>query len=94
MQLMVLVGFKDPTISSYTIMESRDEMEDELNAADLSLQFYFGMVNNLTFKPVEVPPKYGRFRLYNQIMDNREKDDHYVKEIEITDTTHLEGQDI
>ena len=65
MQLTVLVGYKDPTITIYSIMESRDEMEYPLNADDLSLKFYFGMVTSLLFQPVEIQPEYGRFRLYN-----------------------------
>ena len=64
MQLIVLIGYKDPTISGYKIMKERDEMEVSLNAGDLSLRFYFGMVNAF-FLPVEIRPEYGRFRLYN-----------------------------
>ena len=40
-QLLAVVTYKDPTISSYEVMENRSQMTEALNMADYEMSFVF-----------------------------------------------------
>ena len=62
MRLISVFGYQDPTISSYHMFEDRSLMEESLNLADYSYNFYFYFQGKDT-QPVPLDPSIGKFRI-------------------------------
>ena len=63
-QLIQVMDYDDPQISSYEIMEDRSHMEKPLVLGDSKLDFVVGFVN-LAFETVEIDSRYGKLELYH-----------------------------
>ena len=62
MRLIAILNNDDSKISSYLIIESRNEMKEPLSFAEHSMQLYFGFQDK-NFKFVPLDPKIGSFTL-------------------------------
>ena len=45
LQSSAVTGYKDPTISSYTVLEDRNKMIEAKSFADYNMEFYFNFVD-------------------------------------------------
>lgn len=67
MQLLAVVNYGDPSISSYTLLDSRDSMTEPINLKDFGVQLYFYLANQHTARPAHVGPEIGKLELYSSI---------------------------
>ena len=64
MQMIAVAGFQDPQISSYTIYESREWMEEEVSFADYGTVLYFFFVDPRG-SVIPLKPEIGQITLDN-----------------------------
>ena len=63
-QLIQVIDYDDPQISSYEVFEDRGDMENPLALGDSKVDFIVGFMNQV-YVPVAVDPRYGKFELIN-----------------------------
>ena len=61
-QIVALVEYQDPALSSYTVMEDRSKMKEALNLNEYGLQFFACFLGQNT-EPIHLDPRIGRFKL-------------------------------
>ena len=45
MQMVAVVNYEDPKISSYVVLEERGHMEQQINLKDYNVEFFFGFMS-------------------------------------------------
>ena len=60
-QFVSLIDYKDPQISSFSILEDRNKMTEPLNLADQLTRFYFGVYDLDYFYYKNLDPRLGHF---------------------------------
>ena len=69
-QLIEVVTYADPQISSYMISEDRNKMEEPLKFSDMSQTFYFLFIDE-KYQSVLLDPRIGSFKVWNSIAKNK-----------------------
>lgn len=69
MRLVVLFSYQDLSLSSYSVMTERDNMEHPINFNDTNVRFYFGFADRHSFAPAVLDPRIGEFSL-KKVFDN------------------------
>ena len=64
MQLIAVISYQDPQISSFKIFENRSEMEEPINLTDGGMRIFFAMTDSKK-TPIAIDPRIGRFKLTN-----------------------------
>ena len=62
-QMLQLVNYEDPVISSYKVFEDRSKMTESMSFEDFNFRFYATFFSTSTGRSVPLDPRIGRFRL-------------------------------
>ena len=58
------MDFKDPEISSYTVLDNRGDMDEPVSIVDYGIKIFF-FFNDQQATPIPLDPRIGRFDLYS-----------------------------
>ena len=91
-QILAVMNYRDPQISSYTVLEDRSKMETPLNLAENHTKIYFGVYNEAYFSSVKVDPRLGKFEAFLVTVDvasdsESGKDGKHSKELPVYEMT-------
>ena len=64
MQLIAVISYQDPQISSFKIFENRSEMGEPINLTESGMRIFFSMTDSKK-TPIAIDPRIGRFKLTN-----------------------------
>ena len=63
-RLVTVMDYKDPEISSYTVLDNRGDMDEAVSIVDYGIKIFFFFTDQQAI-PIPLDPRIGRFDLYS-----------------------------